>query len=105
MGLARTGSVSGNGSGDIFLAFSTANVGADNGNSATGSEKPVSSLERIPASRLDPLFLATVQATEEAVDDAMIAAETMTGADYTRSYGIPHKELQDVLRKHSVLRE
>jgi D-aminopeptidase len=105
LGLGRTGSTHGNGSGDLFLAFSTANVGADNGNSATGSEKPVSSLERIPASRLDPLFLATVQATEEAVDDAMIAAETMTGADYTRSYGIPHKELQDVLRKHSVLRE
>ena len=103
LGLGRTGSIHGNGSGDLFLAFSTANAGVDNGNSATTSEKPLASLQRVPSSRMDPLFLATVQATEEAVDNAMIAAETMTGADYWRSYAIPHKELQDVLRKHNVL--
>jgi D-aminopeptidase len=105
LGLGRTGSIHGNGSGDLFLAFSTANTGADNGNSTASDHPPVAAVQRLVSDRIDPLFLATVQATEEAVDNAMIAAETMTGADYWRSFGIPHAELQAVLRKHNVLRE
>jgi len=103
LGLGRLGSTHGNGSGDLFIAFSTANVGADNGNS-TGSDRPrTSSVQRLLSSNIDPLFLATIQATEEAVVNAMVAAETMTGADYWRSYAIPHDQLQAVLRKHGRL--
>src|SRR6476661_6680296 len=72
LGLARTGSVSGNGSGDLFIAFSTANPGvADPGG--------VARVEMLPLDRIDPLFEATVRATEEAIVNAMVAAETMTG--------------------------
>ncbi|MEO6120280.1 MAG: P1 family peptidase, partial [Terriglobales bacterium] len=55
--------------------------------------------------QMDPLFIATVQATEEAITNAMIAAETMTGADYWRYYAIPHDQLQRVLRKYNRLEE
>src|ERR1700682_4198103 len=53
--------------------------------------------------RMDALFIATIQATEEAITNAMIAAETMTGADYWRSNAIPHDQLQNVLRMHDRL--
>lgn len=105
LGLGRAWSIHGNGSGDLFIAFSTANVKADNGNSATNGQPAVASVQRVTANAIDPLFLATVQATEEAVDNAMVAAETMTGADYWRSPAIPHAELQAVLKKHNVLHE
>src|ERR1700724_3517230 len=74
LGLGRDGSYSGDGSGDIFLAFSTANPGA------VGT-KGLHQLTMLPNDSLDPMFLATVQATEEAVINAMVAAETMTGID------------------------
>jgi L-aminopeptidase/D-esterase-like protein len=54
---------------------------------------------------MDPLFTATVEATEEAILNAMLAASTMTGADYWRYYALPHAELQSVLRKHGRLSE
>jgi L-aminopeptidase/D-esterase-like protein len=72
LGLGREGSIASNFSGDIFVAFSTANSGA-------ATEKGTVSLTMLPNERLDPLFIATVQATEEAVTNAMLAAETMTG--------------------------
>src|SRR5213596_1764838 len=75
MGLARTGSVSGNGSGDLFLAFSTANPGA------ADPAKPTHSVETIPNDRLDPIFAATVQAVEEAIVNALVTNRTMTGRD------------------------
>jgi D-aminopeptidase len=100
LGLGRLGSIHGNGSGDLFIAFSTANVGADNGNSTAPTHAPTSAVQRLLSDRMDALFLATVQAVEEAVVNAMIAAETMTGADYWRSYAIPHDQLVSVLRKH-----
>lgn len=98
LGMGRMGSRHGNGSGDIFIAFSTANRDADGGNSA-GSTGPAT-ITRLTASALDPLFLATVEATEEAILNAMVAAETMTGADYWRYHAIPHDQLQAVLRAH-----
>jgi D-aminopeptidase len=75
-------------SGDIFLAFSTANprAAADTLND-----------------RINPIFEATVQATEEAIINAMLAAETMTGADSVRSYALPHDRLRAVLRKYNRL--
>jgi L-aminopeptidase/D-esterase-like protein len=104
LGMGRLGSIHGNGSGDIFIAFSTANRGADAGNSTPdGPAPPAAAIQRVPSEAIDPLFTATVEATEEAIVNAMLAAETMTGADYWRYYAIPHSELQDVLRKHGRL--
>lgn len=96
LGLARTGSFSGNGSGDIFIAFSTANPGADD----VGS---VRHIEMLPNDSLNALFLATVQATEEAVVNALVAAETMTGIDNHTVQALPHDRLREVLKKYNRL--
>ena len=93
MGLARTGATSGNSSGDIFLAFSTANDGV----AAAEREIHVSML---PNSRISALFSATVEATEEAIVNALVAAETMTGRDGRRVEALPHARLQAVLKKY-----
>jgi len=98
LGLGRDGSYSGDGSGDIFVAFSTANPGA-------ASSKGVHDLKMLPNDSLDPLFLATVQATEEAVVNAMIAAETMTGIDGHTAIALPHDRLRQVLKKYNRLAE
>ncbi len=96
LGLARNGSVSGNGSGDIFLAFSTANPAA----AETTGTVP---LTMLPNDRMGPLFEATVQATEEAIINAMVAAETMTGADGHTVIALPHDRLRAVLKKYNRL--
>ena len=98
LGLGRDGSYSGDGSGDIFVAFSTANPGA-------ASPKGIHDLKMLPNDGLDPLFLATVQATEEAVVNAMIAAETMTGIDGHTAIALPHDRLRQVLKKYNRLAE
>ena len=90
LGLARTGSVSGNGSGDIFIAFSTANAGA--AGAAEAATVSMLSNERIGA-----VFEATVQATEEAIINALVAAETMTGVENRRAEAISHEGLRDAL--------
>jgi L-aminopeptidase/D-esterase-like protein len=106
LGLGRMGSNHGNGSGDIFIAFSTANRGADWGNSQAGRPMlPAPALTRLPSGAMDPLFTATVEATEESIINAMLAADTMTGANYQRSHAIPHDQLKAVLRKHGRLLE
>jgi L-aminopeptidase/D-esterase-like protein len=106
LGMGRLGSIHGNGSGDIFIAFSTANRGADAGNSdVDGSALPAATVQRLASDAMDPLFTATAEATEEAILNAMLAAETMTGADYWRYHAIPHDELKSVLRKHGRLVE
>ncbi|MBA3317017.1 MAG: P1 family peptidase [Gemmatimonadales bacterium] len=96
LGLGREGSIASNFSGDIFLAFSTANARA-------ARDSALASLEMLPNERLDPLFAATVQATEEAVTNSMVAAETMTGADDVRSIALPHDRLREILRKYHRL--
>jgi D-aminopeptidase len=96
LGLGRNGSYSGDGSGDIFLAFSTANPGA------VGT-KGVHQLAMLPNDSLNPLFLATVQATEEAVVNAMIAAETMKGINDREVIALPHDRLREALKKHDRL--
>jgi L-aminopeptidase/D-esterase-like protein len=98
LGLGRDGSISGNGSGDIFIAFSTANPGAEK----TGK---VLELKMIPNDDLDPIFGATVEATEEAIVNAMVAAETMTGIENHRVIALPHDELRAVLKKYNRLAE
>jgi D-aminopeptidase len=96
LGLARTGSVSSNGSGDIFIAFSTANAGAAQATDA--AHVAMMSNERIGA-----VFEATVQATEEAIVNALVAAETMTGAENRRLEAIGHEALRQALRKYNRL--
>jgi L-aminopeptidase/D-esterase-like protein len=98
MGLARTGSTSGNGSGDIFIAFSTANPGASK---ASGLVE----LRMVANDEMNPLFEATVQATEEAIVNAMVAAETMTGANNHTVIALPHDRLKEVLKKYNRLAE
>ena len=94
LGIARTGGTSGNGSGDIFVAFSTANAGA-------GKTAQTAALSMLPNNRMDPLFDGTAHATEEAIVNAMVAAETMVGRDGHRSVAIPHDGLREALRKYN----
>ena len=96
LGLGRNGTFSGNGSGDIFIAFSTANPGA------IGPEG-LHQITMLPNDQIDPLFLATVQATEEAVINAMVAAETMTGVNNRTVIALPHDRLREVLKKYNRL--
>src|SRR5467141_871100 len=96
LGLGRNGSISGNGSGDIFIAFSTANSGA-------AAADHVVDLRMLPNDKLGPVFAATVQATEEAIINAMIAAETMTGIENHKVIALPHEKLREVLNKYNRL--
>jgi D-aminopeptidase len=73
------------------------------GNSSVSGQAAVSTVQRLKGDRIDALFLATIQATEEAAVNALVAAETMTGADYWRSYAIPHDRLRTIVRNHSRL--
>jgi L-aminopeptidase/D-esterase-like protein len=93
LGLARTGSTSGNGSGDIFIAFSTANPHAD-------AEPGPNTVKVVSNERISPLFSATVEATEEAIVNAMVGAKTMTGIDGHTVNELPHEKLTEVLKKY-----
>jgi len=98
LGLARTGSLSGDGSGDIFLAFSTAHqLGASGGRLENWTAHGIGTF--------DPLFAATVQATEEAIINALVAAETMVGANGLKVHGLPHDRVREILRRHRRLVE
>ena len=96
LGLGRLGSTSGNGSGDIFIAFSTANSGA---------AKPdrLAQLNMLPNDQMNSLFEATVETTEEAVVNAIVAAETMTGIENHKVIALPHEKLREVLKKYNRL--
>ena len=96
LGLGRDGSTAGNGSGDIFIAFSTANP------DASGIEH-LAQLQMVPNDSLDPIFTATVQATEEAVINALVAAKDMTGADNHHVTALSHEKLRAVLKKYGRL--
>lgn len=96
LGLGRLGSISGNDSGDIFIAFSTANPGA-------GMAQKSANVQMLANEQLDSLFEATVQATEEAVVNAMLAAKTMTGINGHTVEALPHSQLQDILKKYNRL--
>jgi L-aminopeptidase/D-esterase-like protein len=97
LGLARTGSISGNGSGDLFIAFSTANPGAAN------PEKPTQTVQTVPNDRLDPIFEATVQAVEEAIVNALVNNHDMTGRDGHRVEALPHDRVREILKKYNRL--
>lgn len=96
LGLGRNGSYSGDGSGDIFIAFSTANPGV-------AGAKGLKQLTMLPNDQLDPVFKAVVQSVEEAVDNALVAAETMTGINNHKVIALPHDQLREVLKKYNRL--
>lgn len=93
MGLGRTGSWASNWSGDLFLAFSTANR-------PTAGSGSVVSVRMVLNDRIDPFFIATIEATEEAIVNAMLAAQTMTGADGLRLHGLPRDRVMQAMRKY-----
>jgi L-aminopeptidase/D-esterase-like protein len=98
LALGRLGSISGNDSGDIFIAFSTANAGA-------GLAQKAVAVTMLPNDLMDDLFEATVQATEEAIVNALVAAKTMAGIDGHTVNALPHDQLQTILKKYNRLVE
>src|SRR5438093_132426 len=96
LGVGRLGGVASNSSGDIFIAFSTANPHASR-------DSALAQVSMAANDRITPLFEATVQATEEAIVNAMLAAQTMTGADDLTVYALPHDRLRDVLKRYNRL--
>ena len=99
IGIGRTGTPSGDNSGDIFLAFSTAN--AELGMPADGLHR----LDFVPNDVLDPVFMSLVEVVEEAIINAMVTAETMTGRDSHRVVAIDHEELKQVMRQYGRFAE
>jgi L-aminopeptidase/D-esterase-like protein len=97
LGLARTGTISGNGSGDLFIAFSTANP-----NVAT-PDQVTHDVQTIPNDLMDPLFAGVVQATEEAVVNALVDNRSMTGRDNHRVEALPHDRLRELLTRYKSL--
>ncbi len=95
LGLGRTGSISGNGSGDLFLALSVANRDV--------KSEGVSEVKILGNDSLDPVFEGTVEATEEAIVNAMVAAKTTVGVDNHKVIGLPHDKVVEVLRKYNRL--
>ena len=95
LGVGRMGGVAGAGSGDLFIAFSTATVG--------DAAEPVRAVGMLGDERIDPVYEATVQATEEAIINAMLAAKTMRGADGYVVPALPHDRLRQVMRKYGRL--
>jgi L-aminopeptidase/D-esterase-like protein len=93
LGVGRMGGKGENSSGDIFVAFSTANPGV-------AAQKSTARVEMLPNDRINPIFYATVQATEEAILNAMLAAETMTGADGLRVFALPRDRLLAAMHKY-----
>lgn len=97
LGVGRMGGIGGDSSGDIFLAFSTANAGS-------GGADSLATVRFVANERMNGLFAATIDATEEAIVNAMVAAETMTGADGFRVYALPVDQVQALLRRAGRLR-
>jgi D-aminopeptidase len=93
LGLARTGTISGNGSGDLFITFSTANP------NVAGPDQITHDVQTIPNDLVDPLFAGVVQATEEAVVNALIDNRSMTGLDNHRVEALPHDRLREIMKR------
>jgi D-aminopeptidase len=92
LGLARTGATSGNGSGDIFIGFSTANAGA-------AADQDVAQVSMLSNARISALFTATVEATEEAIVNALVGAQTMVGVSGHRVESLPHEKLRQLMKR------
>jgi L-aminopeptidase/D-esterase-like protein len=96
MGISKLGGISSNGSGDIFIAYSTAN-------SSVATRKKISEVKMLPNDSMSALFAATIQATEEAIVNALIAADTMSGINGNTVFAIPHSRLLQILKKYNRL--
>jgi L-aminopeptidase/D-esterase-like protein len=97
IGIGKVGGRGENGSGDIFIAFSTANTTAFQRDNFT-------SIAAFPNDQINPLFEATVQAVEEAIINAMVAAETIEGINGNKAYALPHKSVIDILKKYNRIK-
>lgn len=97
LGVGIVGGRGENGSGDIFIAFSTANPSAF-------QREEFTKLDELPNDLINPLFEATVQVVEEAIINAMVAAETMEGINGNKAYGLPHKLVVDLLKKYNRIK-
>jgi len=95
LGLARTGTISGNGSGDLFIAFSTGNP------NVSAADEITHNVQTLPNDLMDPIFAGVVQATEEAVVNALVDNHSMTGRDDHRVDALPHERLRALLRKYN----
>jgi D-aminopeptidase len=98
LGIGRLGGMGGNSSGDIFIAFSTANAGV-------AARSGLQTVSMLPNDEINPLFAATVQATEEAILNAMVAAQTMTGINGYTVHALPHDRVREALKKYNRLQE
>ncbi|MGN6392709.1 MAG: DmpA family aminopeptidase [Gemmatimonadales bacterium] len=96
LGIGRMGGIAGAGSGDLFVAFSTAPTGKPD-------RRGVATVGMLTDDVIDPVYDAAVQATEESIINAMLAARTMTGANWYRVPALPHDGVRDVLRRHGRL--
>jgi len=96
LGLGIVGGRGEDSSGDIFIAFSTANPEA-------AKIEGIAHLEMLPNERINPLFREVANATEEAIVNAMVAAEDMTGIHGNKVFAIPHDRLREILRKYGRL--
>jgi D-aminopeptidase len=99
LGIARVGGAGGNSSGDILIAFSTANAGRIPNHEATGSAAPMS-VEMLSDDAITPLFWGAIEATEEAILNALVAAETMVGRDGITAHALPHGRLVEIMTKY-----
>lgn len=95
LGIGNMGGRGENSSGDIFIAFSTANA------AEFGKNEGIANIQMLPNDRINMLFWAVAQATEEAIVNAMVAAETMTGYKGNTAYALPHDRLQQALKKYN----
>ena len=95
LGLARAGSIGGHTSGELFICFATGNK-----LTAHGGTGPALSVRMLDDDNIDPLFMATIESTEEAVINALVAAETMTGRDDHTAHALPHDLLMDAMARH-----
>ena len=98
VGISKVGGFGSNGSGDIFIAFSTANSGAFN-------REEIKKISFLPNDLMNPFLKATAQATEEAIINALVSAETMTGINNNTVYKLPHDELKKILKKYNRIYE
>jgi L-aminopeptidase/D-esterase-like protein len=97
IGLGRLGGIGGNSSGDIFIAFSTANPGAF-------KRQGTKTLKMLPNDAIDPLFTGVIQSVEESILNALVAAETMTGINGNTVHALPHERVREVLKKYNRLK-
>lgn len=99
-GIAKVGGYGGHFSGDIFIAFSTANILK----TRSGQQNPINKVKTLRDPLMTPLFKAAADATEEAIINALVSAKTMTGINNNTVYSLPHSELKEVLEKYNRLR-